>query len=259
MYHVLMIELKNKIKENKLTIGSWITIGHSSIAEIMGQSQFDWLAIDLEHSSISMSQAEELIRVINLQDISPLVRLTSNNPDQIKRVMDMGAHGIIIPMVNSANDAYKAIEAAYYHPTGTRSFGLARAQGYGSNFENYLEWSKKNTVVIVQIEHINSIDHLDEIFSLDDVDAYIVGPYDLSGSMGIPGDFNNKDFKDAILSIKSAAKKANKPGGIHIVEPIPSLLVEAINDGFRFLAYGVDFTMINSACEQGLTKLDEKQ
>ena len=171
-----MDSLKNKIRENKVTIGSWITIGHSSIAEVMSQSEFDWIAIDLEHSAISISQTEELIRVIDLCNIAPLVRLTSNSPEQIKRVMDIGAHGISVPMVNAPEDAKKAIESAYYYPAGNRSFGLARAQGYGTKFDNYLDWSRDNTVIVVQIEHINSLKNLEEIFKLKEVDAYIIGP-----------------------------------------------------------------------------------
>lgn len=254
-----MDSLKNKIRENKVTIGSWITIGHSSIAEVMSQSEFDWIAIDLEHSAISISQTEELIRVIDLCNIAPLVRLTSNSPEQIKRVMDIGAHGIIVPMVNAPEDAKKAIESAYYYPAGNRSFGLARAQGYGTKFDNYLDWSRDNTVIVVQIEHINSLKNLEEIFKLKEVDAYIIGPYDLSGSMGIPGDFNNKEFKNVIKQIKKVADKTNTPGGLHIVEPNPNLLKQAIKDDYKFIAYGVDFRMINTVCAEGLDSLDEQK
>ena len=145
--------LKNKLKSNTLTIGSWISLGHTSIAEIMARAGFDWLVIDLEHTTIPIEQAGELIRVIDLCGAVPLVRLTSNHPDQIKRVMDAGAHGIVVPSVNSNDDAARAVAATRYAPRGNRGVGLARAQGYGVGFKEYLQWQAEGPVVIVQIEH----------------------------------------------------------------------------------------------------------
>jgi len=137
------INLKTKIKNNTLTLGSWITLYHPAIAEIMSKSGFDWLAIDLEHSVISIREAEDLIRVISLSGITPLVRLTSNDRNQIKRVMDAGSHGVIVPMVNTAEEAKKAVEAVHYPPEGRRGVGLARAQGYGTNLESYMKMAQR--------------------------------------------------------------------------------------------------------------------
>ena len=109
---------------SRLSIGSWITLGHPAIAEIMASAGFDWLAVDLEHSVITIREAEELIRIIELKGVTPFVRLSSNNPEQIKRVMDSGAHGVIVPMVNSAEAARKAVAAAKYPPVGERSLAL---------------------------------------------------------------------------------------------------------------------------------------
>ncbi len=114
------------------SLGSWITIGHPAVAEIMAAAGFDWLTIDLEHSAMSIERAEELIRVIELSGVKPLVRLSSNNAVQIKRVMDSGAHGVIVPMVKTENEVRKAIAAVHYPPLGDRSVGLARAQKYGA-------------------------------------------------------------------------------------------------------------------------------
>ena len=119
---------KNLFNDNEVALGSWITLAHPAVAEIMANAGFDWLAIDLEHSVITIREAEELIRVIELSNVVPLVRLTSNNSDLIKRVMDAGAHGIIVPMVNSALDAEMAVQSIKYPPAGRRGVGLARAQ-----------------------------------------------------------------------------------------------------------------------------------
>lgn len=249
------MKLKSQLNSNKPSIGSWITLAHPSIAEIMAKSGFDWLAVDLEHSVITIREAEELIRVIDLTGVIPLVRLTSNNSDQIKRVMDAGAHGVIVPMVNSAEDAKLVVDAVKYPPVGKRGFGLARAQEYGVGFKKYLEWQQDNTVIIVQIEHILAVQNIDEILSVDGVDGYIIGPYDLSGSMGFPGQFDNPDLQDAMNIVHASAMKHNKPGGIHIVEPEPALLNQSIEQGHRFIAYSVDIRMLDSVCRNGLAVL----
>src|SRR3990167_863010 len=135
---------------NKISIGSWITLAHPAIAEIMAKAGFEWLVIDLEHSVITIREAEELIRVIALCGVKPYVRLTANDPNQIKRVMDAGAQGIIVPMVKSADDVKKAADAMFYPPKGTRGVGLARAQNYGAGFDKYLA-KHANFDLIVQI------------------------------------------------------------------------------------------------------------
>ena len=236
----------------QLSIGSWIQLGHPAVAEIMASAGFDWLAIDLEHSTITLREAEDLIRVIDLKGVVPLVRLASNNAEQIKRVMDAGAHGVIVPMVRSPEDALKAVQAVKYPPDGERSIGLARAQGYGTDFERYFEWQKEGSLVIVQIEHIDAVQNLEAILKVSGVDAYIVGPYDLSGSLGIPGDFDAPQFTQAIKEIRDVSERLEVPGGVHIVEPDPEALRECIAKGNRFVAYGVDTRMLDTICRDGL-------
>jgi 2-keto-3-deoxy-L-rhamnonate aldolase RhmA len=236
----------------KFSIGSWIQLGHPAVAEIMASAGFDWLAIDLEHSTITLREAEDLIRVIDLKGVVPLVRLSSNNNEQIKRIMDAGAHGIIVPMVKSKEDAQSAVSAVKYPPQGHRSVGLARAQGYGARFVEYFEWQRDHSLVIVQIEHIDAVDNLESILTVPGVDAYIVGPYDLSGSLGIPGQFQAPEFIDAMQRILNVSKKLQVPGGVHIVEPDPAELRQRMEEGNRFIAYGMDTRMLDTSCRQGL-------
>jgi 2-keto-3-deoxy-L-rhamnonate aldolase RhmA len=237
---------------NSPLIGSWITLAHPAIAEIMAMAGFDWLAVDMEHSVITIREAEELIRVIDLAGVVPLVRLTSNDSDQIKRVMDAGAHGIIVPMVNSATDAKNAVEAIKYPPIGKRGIGLARAQGYGTQFQKYLGWEQTGSTVIVQVEHIDAVNNLEQIFSIDGVDGYIIGPYDLTSSMGIPGQFEHPDFLSAMKKISLVASKMNMTGGIHVIEPEPDQLKQRVEEGFRFIAYSLDIRMLDAASRKGL-------
>ena len=236
----------------QLSIGSWIQLGHPAVAEIMASAGFDWLAIDLEHSTITLREAEDLIRVIDLKGVVPLVRLASNNAEQIKRIMDAGAHGVIVPMVKSRDEAHAAVRAVKYPPQGERSIGLARAQGYGVDFARYFEWQRDQSLVVVQIEHIDAVDNLESILTVPGVDAYIVGPYDLSGSIGVPGEFQASQFIEAMAQIRSVSEKLRVPGGVHIVEPDPQALKQCIDEGNRFIAYGVDTRMLDTVCRKGL-------
>jgi len=245
---------------SKVSIGTWITLGHPAIAEIFSDAGFDWLAVDLEHSSITLREAEDLIRVIDLKGLVPFVRLSANNAEQIKRVMDAGAHGVIVPMVNDAKQATAAVDAVKYPPVGKRSFGLARAQGYGEAFEKYRQWQVNHSVVVVQIEHIDAVNNLDDILSVDGVDAYFVGPYDLSGSLGIPGQFDHPDFLEAIEKIKEVGVASGIPGGRHVIEPEPELLKAALNAGDRFIAYSLDSRMLATSAQGGMavTKANDR-
>ena len=249
--------LKHKLAANQVTLGSWITLAHPAIAEIMARAGFDWLTIDLEHSVITIREAEELIRVIALCGGTPLVRLTSNEANQIKRVMDAGAHGVIVPMVNSKADAERAVSSVYYPPRGKRGAGLARAQGYGTSFADYREWLAREAVVIVMIEHVDAVKNLEEILNTDGVDGFIIGPYDLSASLGRPGDFANPAHAEAIERICKVSQALKKPGGVHVVEPAPEQVRKHLAEGFKFLAYSLDMRMLDVAARSGLAACRE--
>jgi len=244
--------LPYKLRMGLCAVGSWITLAHPAIAEIMAKAGFDWLAIDMEHSVLTIREAEELIRVIDLCGVTPLVRLSDNDPVQIKRVMDAGASGVIVPMVNSAADAERAVAAVRYPPIGLRGIGLARAQGYGTDFTRYLHWVNKESLVIVQVEHIDAVNNLESILSVKGVNGFIVGPYDLSGSLGVPGDFDHPLMKKAMQRIETVGSSSGKVPGIHIIEPDPHELKSRIDQGYRFVAYSLDIRMLDSTCRNGL-------
>jgi len=251
------VNLKAKLKGGQLCLGTWVTLRDTSIAEIFANAGYDWIAVDLEHSTISIEQAGELIRTIDLAGASPLVRLTSNDSSLIKRVMDAGAHGIVIPNVNSPDDAKAAVAATRYAPSGHRGVGLARAQRYGPGFKDYLEWQQEGPIVIVQIEHQAALGHLEEIFTTPGVDGFMIGPYDLSCSMGMPGEFDRPEFASALRKILHTGINVRCPAGIHIVEPNPELLRKVIDEGYRFIAYSVDVRMLDVSARAGIAILEE--
>jgi 2-dehydro-3-deoxyglucarate aldolase len=245
--------LKKRLAGHELVLGSWITMAHPAIAEIMARAGFSWLTVDLEHSVIGIREAGDLIRAIDLCGVSPLIRLSANDPVQIKRVMDAGAHGIIVPMVNSADEARQAVSSVRYPPKGQRGVGLARAQGYGSAFEEYIRWLNEEAVVIVQVEHIKAVENLEGILAVDGVDGFIVGPYDLSGSLGIPGQFDHPQMLEAMQRIQTIGHVSSKAPGFHVVEPDPGQLRQRMDEGYRFIAYSVDIRMLDHECRRGLT------
>lgn len=250
-----MINLKEKLRKNKLTLGSWITLGHPSIAEIMSKANFDWLVVDMEHSAIALDQAQQLIQIIQLCGITSLIRVGDNDPALIKRVMDTGTSGIIVPMVNTKEDAIKAVNAVKYPPIGTRGVGLARAQGYGMEFQKYKNWIDRNSIVIVQIEHIKGVENLEDILGVKGVDAFFVGPYDLSASLGYPGEFNHPQMRVALKKIMEVSNRLGVPAGFHIVHPDIRLLQKKIKEGYKLLAFSFDALFLGNACKESLLKM----
>lgn len=229
-----------------ISLGTWLSLYSEAIAEVLVNAGYEWVTVDLEHSAITIDQAEKLIRVIDLAGAKPYVRVSSNDEVQIKRVLDAGAKGIIVPMVESKEDVLAAINATNYPPKGTRGMGLARAQGYGEAKakNDYIQNISNRIELYIQIESKEALNHLDEMFS-QDINGYMIGPYDLSSSMGIAGDFTNIDFINAEESILETAKKYDINRGYHIVEPDLGQLELRKSQGYNFIAFSVDFRMLD--------------
>ena len=251
----LTSKLKKSLQNKELTFGSWLTIPHRSIIEIFAKSGFDWLVIDLEHSPIGIDQTAELIAHIQGNGMQALVRVNKNQEVIIKSVLDAGADGIIVPMIKSKHDAELAVSYSYYPPIGKRGVGLNRAQHYGEGFESYKKWLKDNFVIIAQIEHFEAIKNLDEILSVDGIDGTIIGPYDLSGSMGFPGDYNRPKVKKALNNYKTKVTDANKPLGYHVIESEASYSIKKIKEGYTFVAFSIDFFFLGDRAKSELKKL----
>jgi 2-dehydro-3-deoxyglucarate aldolase len=253
------MRLKSRLRAGELTIGSWITVGHPVIAEIMARAGFDWLVIDMEHSVIDVPSAQSILQATLAYDTPVIVRLTSNERDLIKRVMDAGAAGVMAPSISSVQDAQRLIDSVYYPPRGSRGVGLARAQGYGAGFDEYRAWLEQEAVVIAMLEHKDAVEHADAILSLDGIDGYMIGPYDLSSSLGKPGNFADPSVAAAIRQIREAGVKAGKPGGIHVVDPDRAALRQRIDEGFQFIGYGMDIRYLDCMCREHLGEIRRRK
>ncbi len=238
------------------SLGSWITLNHPSIAEIMAGAGFDWLCVDMEHSVIDYYDAQNLIASIQSYGVKAYVRVGENNNRIIKRVLDAGADGIIVPMVNNLQEAKKAVDAVKYPPFGKRGVGLARAQNYGldNGFPEYLDGKANEIDLIVQIEHIDAIDNLESIIELEGIDGTFIGPYDLSGSMGKPGNYNDDDVKMALAKYERVARNYNKKIGFHVIEPDHKLLKPKLDAGYNFVAFSIDTLFLGVKCRDELKR-----
>ena len=249
------MQLKQKLQSNERVLGTWLSISSSAVAEIMGKAGFDLVVVDLEHSTLSIADAGELIRVIDLSGSCPVVRVSSNDLVQIKRVLDAGAEGIIIPMITTAEEVQRASEAMLFPPRGRRGVGLGRAQAYGPGFKDYFETESQSLTLITQIEHIDAIANLDEIFGSGLVDGFIVGPYDLSCSLGVPGKFDHKEMVNALSEIRTCAERHGIPGGLHVVEPDVSGVKTGYQSGYRLMIYSVDFRILEKDVSRAVRDL----
>ena len=238
-------DIRKKLNNGGVSVGSWMQIPHSSIAEIMGQSNYDWVAVDMEHGAISVHQLPDLFRALELGNTLPLVRLAHGHSKDCKQALDAGAGGVIVPMIKNADQLRKVRDATRWPPSGNRGVAFSRANLFGKNFNEYIKEAKQ-PLLIAMIEHINAINELDDILKVDGLDAILIGPYDLSASMNLTAQFDHPEFSKAIRDIKNKSESANIPCGIHVVSPSVDDLKEKIDDNYRFIAYSIDSVILTN-------------
>lgn len=249
--------LKSKLREKKLTIGTWVTIGHQSIIEVLASAGFEWITLDMEHAAIDYETAFNLIGHIQGNGMEALVRVSKNEEVPIKRVMDAGANGVIVPMIKNGEEARRAVSYVKYPPVGKRGVGLSRAQKYGTDFENYKHWTNNEAVVIAQVEHIEAVENLEEILNTEGIDGIIIGPYDLSASMGYPGEYERDDVKESLTKVIEVTKKSSKSLGSHVIESDSEKTKEKIKEGYTFLAFSLDFFFLGDKARSEMMKLKD--
>lgn len=245
-----MIEkIKQKLKNGQPTIGSWMQIPSTSVAEIMGNAGYDWVAVDLEHGHFSNESLTGIFRALETGGTAPFARVAQCEQKDIKCALDAGAVGLILPMIEAPEQLKRGIDWAYYPPKGTRGVGYCRANLFGKAFETHQKNSINNTIIVAQIEHIRAVENLEEILQVKDLDAIMVGPYDLSASMGLTGEFENPRFVKMMEKIFQKAKEHTIPMGAHVVKPVKKDLEKAIAEGHQFIAYGIDSVFLWTSAE----------
>ncbi len=252
-----MKDLRQMLRAGGPVIGSWINTGSPIVAELMATAGFDFLAVDAEHSAVDLPQIQVLFQAICSGDpqCAPLVRLPGHDYAITKRYMDAGAMGVIAPLINSAAQAEEIVRAVKYPPHGARGVGFCRANLYGQNLGEVFAGANDQTLICVQIEHIDGVENIDEILSVPGIDVAFIGPYDLSASIGITGQFDHPDMLDAKRRILNACQTHGVVPGIHVVPPDAGEVARRFQEGYRLIAYSLDITMLTHACQSGLGEI----
>lgn len=246
--------LKSQLQRGAIVFAGWIQIGHPTVAEILVRAGFDCLVLDCEHGLIDLETTAAIMRAMGSRSCTPLVRLPKNDSTWIARIMDAGAGGIIVPMVNSAEQAAAAVAALKYPPEGRRGIGYCRANTYGADFQQYIETANESSVMIVQIEHAEGVENIDNILDVEGIDGVFVGPYDLSGSMDVLGELDHPKMRAALERINQSCRDHDVPAGLHVVAPDPARVKNSIEQGFRFIALSIDSVLLTHSAQELLEK-----
>ena len=249
--------VRSRLKNGQPAIGTWLNSGSAAIGELMAQTGMDFITVDAEHSAVDLVETQKIFQAIRSgnPNTETFVRLHGVDYSLTKRYLDSGATGIIGPLVNTAEQAQLLVEACKYPPLGKRGVGFCRANQYGLKVEEHFRTANDEILLAVQIEDIEAVANIDEILSVEGIDAAFIGPYDLSASMGLTAQFEHPEFITARERILASCAKNNVIPGIHIVEPDPEEAKERIKSGFNLLAYSLDITMIQKACLHGLSRI----
>ena len=244
--NLILKKLKKKIKNNNLSVGTWMQIPSADIAEILSGDYFDRVVLDLEHGSFDLSELPNIFRAIELNEKVPFVRMKNAECSDLAQILDFGAQGIIIPKVESQNELEHIIKSTKYPPYGERGVGFSRSNLFGKNFKKMTN-DNISPIIIPMIETRNGVDNLDSILKVKDIDLIFLGPYDLSASYGITGKFSSNKFQKLINKIFRITKKNKKKVGIHQVSPNQNEMKEKIKKGFKFIAYSVDSLLLQNS------------
>lgn len=253
------MNIKQRLKNKDIVAGSWLNTGSPVVAELMAQCGFDYICVDVEHSAVDLPQTQQLFQAIRSgnQHCAPFVRLHGVDYPFVKRYLDAGAMGVIAPLVVCKEEVETLIRATKYPPLGQRGVGFCRANNYGMNLSQSLKTADDEITLVVQIEHIDAVKNIDEILSVDGVDAAFIGPYDLSASMGIPAQFDHPDYLQAIRNIQQACERHGVASGIHVVKPDTSEVDQRIREGYRLIAYSLDITLLTTYFQQGVDAIKQ--
>ena len=246
--------MADKAKFKKPMLGALLSMSAPQVAEIITLAGFDWVFIDMEHSAMSLESVQNAIQIMEGKVLT-IVRVPGNDEVWIKRILDTGCDGILVPMVNSADEAKRVVQASKYPPEGRRSVGLARAHKYGASFDEYVSNANKELVVMIQCEHKEAVKNFDEILKVDGIDSVFIGPYDLSASMGLTGQISHPDVKNAIAQVKEKCLRAGRPYGIFSMNM--ETLKHEIKDGCTFLLSGVDVSFLLNSFTGHLKELKQ--
>lgn len=248
MFH----SFRRRLRERNPLLGTLVSLPSPEVAEILATVGFDWLFLDGEHGPLDYLMAQRMIQAVG--DRCPcLLRVPLGEEIEIKKALDIGAAGIIVPQVSSAEQAARIVRWCRYPPEGTRGVGIARAHGYGGYFGDYLQCANDEVSIVVQVEHIDAVGNVESIADVAGIDAVFVGPYDLSASMGLTGQVGHADVTAAIAIVRDACLRRQMPLGIFSLDP--RAMGSHLEQGFSLVAAGCDSAYLLGGAREALAQL----
>lgn len=251
-----MPNLKKMLKKGIATVGTWITINHPDVVDVLCELPFDWLIFDMEHAPLEVSDIEVLMMPLRNTSISPIVRVPWNDMVVIKRVLDIGSEGVLVPWVNTKEEAEAVVKYASYPPHGLRGVGPRRAVKYGVRpfLDYYSKFEYEERVLIIQIETPKALENLEDILSVKGIDVAFIGPIDLTVNLGIPLQYNHPMFIEVVNKILRTCEKYGVAPGIHAFDV--NQIKKYIEEGFKFISIGSDVSFIIRAARDILKALN---
>jgi 2-keto-3-deoxy-L-rhamnonate aldolase RhmA len=245
--------LKRDLAAGKVCIGTTITTNSPVTAELFSHIGFDWLWFEMEHTTLGLESVLTMLQTTNGADVSTVVRVPWNDKTMIKRVLDAGPDGVLIPLITSRDEAEYAVRAMKYPPLGERGGGLSRAQCYGLHMDEYMKTANDEVMTMLMIEHIQAVENIDNILQVKGVDSIMVGALDLSGTMGLLGQTAHPEVEGAIQKVLAAARRARVPCGIITLSPDQAN--QRIREGFTNIILGIDVLYLLSGAKSALSQV----
>ncbi len=249
--------LKEKLRRRERLFAGWVSYAHPSITETFARAGFDFIAIDMEHSTISVEQAQRIIAACQSEGVPCLPRPVSHSNDWFKPLLESGADGLLVQMVNTPEEIRAIIGHLKYPPVGNRSYGVSRAQAYGFDFDAYIQNWNETSSFIIQVESIQAVDNIDKLLAFDEVDGVMVGPYDISGSLGVPGQTSHPLVIEASRKVIAACERFGKSCGTQVADASEESVQALFDLGYTYAILSSDLFVLWKWAEkmQGMIKL----
>jgi len=235
-------QIRKKLKNKKPSIGTWMQIPHPDIAKILTNNFFEWIVLDLEHGSGSIDDISKLNYVIGDSKSAFIARISEENFQSVGRFLDLGVEGFVLSKIEDPKKIKEVIIQSNFPPLGKRGYGFSISNDFG--VQKMSETLKFKPLIVAMIETAKGLKNINTIANIKEIDAIFIGPYDLSLSLGIPGQFQNERFKKSILNILNVCKKNKIACGIHMVDPKQDDLKDNLRKGFTFIAYAMDTSFL---------------
>ncbi|WP_132058760.1 HpcH/HpaI aldolase family protein [Halorussus amylolyticus] len=250
-----MTDFKRELRSGEPVVGQWLSIGDPTVAELCGRDA-DFVVVDTEHATTDTESVANAARAVeSAGDAEPIARVAWNDPVRIKRVLDTGVSGVLVPMVQTADEAREAVEAVRYPPEGIRGIAGSRANDYGRELDSAVESAGDDLATIVQIETERAVGNAADIAAVEGIDALLVGPADLSGSLDAFGEYESETFADAVADVIDAAHASDTPVGT-LATNTDEIRLWA-DYGYDYQVVGVDAGYLAEGAERAHTTYED--